>query len=264
MRRFSLTLLLAGALASGGCFQFTTLVTVKGDGSGTITEHVLFTSAALAQLRQFAALAGGGLQNFETLSEQQARDAADTMGVGVTYVSSTPIDTVEGQGRDITYAFTDVNQLRLDIQPPAPGGLPIYGPNTTAPRVTFSLTRPAGGPVMLRISSPQLPGARRSGPVGNLPPPDQIARAKPLIAGARLAIVIDPVGQLVRTSSPYVDGRRVTLIDVDADQLLQDETLRRLQAAGSTDDARAALKDAPAVKINFDPEITIEFTPTPR
>jgi hypothetical protein len=259
MRRFTLSLLLSGALASGGCFQYSTVITVKGDGSGTISEHVLFTTAALAQLRQFAALAGGGLQNFEPLSEQQARDAADAMGFGVTYVSSTPIDTAEGQGRDITYAFTDVNQLRLDAQPPAPGGLPIYGPSTTAPRVSFSLSRPSGGPAMLRISSPQLPGARRTGPAANLPPPDQIAMAKPLIAGARLAIAIDPVGQLVRTSSPYVDGGRVTLLDVDVDQLLQDDTLRRLQAARSIDEARAALKDAPAVKINFDPEITIEF-----
>ena len=35
----------------------------------------------------------------------------------------------------------------------------------------------------------------------------------------------------------------------------------RFKAAGNIDDARAALKDVPAVKINFDPEITIEFNP---
>jgi hypothetical protein len=85
---------------------------------------------------------------------------------------------------------------------------------------------------------------------------------KPLIAGARLAIAVDPVGQLVRTNSSYVDGRRVTLIDVELDQLLEGDALQRLQAAASIDDAKAALQGVPGVKINFDPEITIEFTPT--
>ena len=83
-------LLLAGGLCSG-CFQFSTVLSVKGDGSGTIDERLIFTQAAVAQLRQFAALAGGGPQQaFEPVTEQQARAAAATMGPGVTYVSSTP------------------------------------------------------------------------------------------------------------------------------------------------------------------------------
>ena len=50
---------LALAIVSSGCFQMTTVMKVKGDGSGTIDHRMLFTRQALAQLRQFAALGGG-------------------------------------------------------------------------------------------------------------------------------------------------------------------------------------------------------------
>ncbi|OFV93120.1 MAG: hypothetical protein A3G76_16865 [Acidobacteria bacterium RIFCSPLOWO2_12_FULL_65_11] len=54
-------LVFLAAIVCGGCFHFQTVITLNGDGSGTVNERVLFTSAALAQIRQFTALAGGGV-----------------------------------------------------------------------------------------------------------------------------------------------------------------------------------------------------------
>ena len=52
-------LLLAGALTTGACFQMTTVLKVNADGSGTINHRMVYTKAALAQLKQFAAFGGG-------------------------------------------------------------------------------------------------------------------------------------------------------------------------------------------------------------
>ena len=83
---------------------------------------------------------------------------------------------------------------------------------------------------------------------------------KPMFAGAHLSIVIEPAGALVRTSSPYVDGQRVTLVDVNVDSLLGDDTLvPRLQAARTPEETKAILKSVPGLKVNLDPEITVEF-----
>src|SRR5579872_1958789 len=101
------------AVVCSACFQLSTVMTVKADGTGTIQQRMLFTQAALGQLRGLAALGGGNGQGFDPMSEKQARDAAASLGTGVTYVSSTPIKNAAGEGRDITYAFTDVNQLKL-------------------------------------------------------------------------------------------------------------------------------------------------------
>jgi hypothetical protein len=55
----------------------------------------------------------------------------------------------------------------------------------------------------------------------------------------------------------------VTLLDIDLDTVLADETLLpRIQAVAATPaQAKAVLLAAKGLKINLDPEITIEFTP---
>lgn len=260
MRYVRFVLVLAGALMCGACFQFSTVMTLKADGTGTIDQRLLFTQAAVAQLRQLAALGGGG-QEFDPLSEKQAREAAASMGRGVTYVSSTVINTSEGVGRDIKYAFTDVNQLSLTQAPPPPGGMPVPPPSgDSGDRLAFKLTRQPDGHALLTIAVPQLPVFGGDNAPSNSPSADQIAMLKPMLAGARLSIAVEPAGQLIRTSSPYVTGQRVILVNVNVDSLLADDTLlQRLQAARTPDEAKAIVKSVPGVEVNLDPEITIEF-----
>jgi len=53
----------------------------------------------------------------------------------------------------------------------------------------------------------------------------------------------------------------VTLVNVAFDQLLaNDAAFSRLQTARSIEDVRAAMTEVPGLKVNLDPEITIEFT----
>ncbi|OLB61412.1 MAG: hypothetical protein AUI11_09870 [Acidobacteria bacterium 13_2_20CM_2_66_4] len=93
---------------------------------------------------------------------------------------------------------------------------------------------------------------------------EQLQGLKAMLAGAHLLLAMEPQGRLVRTSSPYVDGQRVTLLEVDLDRVLGDEAfLDRLRAAKTLDEVRAVTKDAPGLKINLDPEITVEFTGQP-
>jgi hypothetical protein len=83
---------------------------------------------------------------------------------------------------------------------------------------------------------------------------------RPMLAGAHITIAIEPAGRLVHTSSPYADGQRVTLADVNVDSLLNDATLiARLQAARTPDEMKTVLNSVPGLKVNLDREITIEF-----
>jgi len=252
---------LAAAVLSSACFQMSTVLKVNADGTGTIDHRMLYTTAALAQLRQFAAFGGGRGQLVDPLSEEQARTMAASIGTGVTYVSSTLVDTTAGKGRESTYAFTDVTQLRISTQPAAPGGIAIKTPafSTEAEAVTFSLTREPTGNAVLHIHVPEpnfLDALASPAAQG------QLAMIKTALGGAHVLLVAEPAGTLVRTSSPYADGQRVTLLEVDLDEILKDETLLpRLQAAKSNDEARTILQGAKGLKINLDRDITIEFTP---
>lgn len=258
-RAFRAALLLTGALMSGACFQMTTVLKVNGDGSGTINHQMVYTKAALAQLKQFAALSGRG---GDPLSEQQARDMTASIGPGVTYVSSEPITTPLGQGRDATYAFTDVSQLRISTQPAAPGGLTVRTQafSTQSESITFTMTHEANGNAVLHIHVPE---PNYLSAFGSPQATGQIAMVKTMLAGARVLLAAEPAGTLVRASSPYAEGPRVTLLEVDLDQVLQDETLLpRVQAATTPDEAKAIITGAAGLKINLDPDIRIEFTPT--
>ena len=107
----------------------TTVLKVNGDGSGTINHRMVYTKAALAQLKSVRGVRRRPRRRrADPLSEQQARDMTASIGPGVSYVSSELVTTPLGQGREAIYAFTDVSTLRISTQPAAPGGINIKTP----------------------------------------------------------------------------------------------------------------------------------------
>ena len=263
-----LSLIVAATVSATACFQSSTVLKVKADGSGTIEQRTLLTDAAIDQLRAFTILGGGTGRDIDPLSEEQARSLAAAIGPGVTYLSSTPVRTPGAQGRESLYAFSDVTRLRISQQPQIPGGVAVQAPglNTATDPITFGLTRQEDGNILLRILVPRLSGLPLGAPGANgsisPPSPDQIAMVKQVLAGARLSVVVEPEGHVLRTSSPYVDGERVTLLDIDVYLATKDPALLdQLQTAKTLEEARTAVRGVPGLKINLDPEITIEFTP---
>jgi hypothetical protein len=264
MRALAFALLLTVGLACEGCFQSNTLITVNGDGSGTLEQTLLFSGAALIQMRQVAPLAGGSSKAFDPFSEEQARQSAASLGPNVRYVSSKSITTGDALGRTAVYAFPDINQLRLNEQPPAPGGVTIRSKQlNTEQNIRFVLAPQPDGHVLLRILVPQPPEPARGRTAAPLrPSPEEIATMKETFAGARLSIAVRPSGEIVRTSSPWVENGTVTVIDLDFDRLAGDDgALARLRGVGSVEEAKAALSGVPGVKIPASREVTIEFTP---
>jgi hypothetical protein len=257
MRISRASLILVLGLTSTACFQVDTLVRLRADGSGTIEQRVLFTAAALDQMKQLGSLGGNGA-DFDPLSEDNAKAMAADLGPGVSYVSSTPLKTPEGEGRTMIYAFKDIRQVQVSQQPPgadALGGSRGFG---------FALARQPNSNVVLTIHMPPSGGLPGAGPGGTppLPSPDQMTFVKQLLAGAHVAIAVEPAGRLVKTNSPYVDGNRVTLLDLDLDRLLGDDaTLAKLQAAKDSADAQAILAGVPGIKIVTGQDISIEFAP---
>jgi hypothetical protein len=150
----------------------------------------------------------------------------------------------------------------MNQQPQIPGAsIGSDSLNTMKDTVAFAMGRTENGNALLTISMPQprLDHALSFGGQGNAPSPEQLAMARQIFSGARVNIGIEPSGTLVRTSSPYVSGNHVTLLDVDFDQLMTPSTLERLRAVTTADELREALKDVPGLTVSLDPQITIEF-----
>ena len=106
----------AAALALGlsSCLEIHETVTLKKDGSGTIVEETVL-GAQLSAMMQMAALQGGGGAAPEMFGEEAAKKRAEKFGKGVTVAKVEKINQEGKSGSRVTYQFTDINTVSLDM-----------------------------------------------------------------------------------------------------------------------------------------------------
>jgi hypothetical protein len=195
--------------------------------------------------------------------------AAERMGEGVTFVSATPLKEADGfEGSTATFAFTDIRKVRVDQDPNLPGS--ATGGFSTPPKggspVTFDFARD-GGSSTLTITLHDKPksGAAPSAPAGgpDMTNPQMLETMKAMFKGFRVGIDIEVAGTLVKTNADHVAGSRVTLLEMDVEKLLQDESKlaqvqKMLGPDASVSELKPYLKDVKGLKVN-DPVVTIQF-----
>jgi len=83
-----------------------------------------------------------------------------------------------------------------------------------------------------------------------------MAMMRPMLAGMYVDVAIAVDGQIVKTNAPFVDGTRVTLVELDMNKVMQDDAAwTRLQSAKTPEEMR----NITGVKMSTGPTITIEF-----
>jgi hypothetical protein len=259
MRRLSVLLL---ALACSACLRSETVINLRPDGSGTVVQENAMSAQALAMLKSMvpanpnAQTAGAMTSPF---GEEQARKTADKMGV--TFVSGEPFKTADLEGYRARYSFDDITKVKVSMDDAASAG---QDKGTTVP---FGLTFDRGAASsVLTIQMPEKkPGS--PDPLKQLPvapgggDPAMAAQAmsmmKMMMKGLYIDISLNAGGRIIKTNAPHVDGTRVTLLQVDFDKLLADESaLQKLQQAGSE---LKNLAGIPGLKVVTDPKVAIEF-----
>ncbi|HEY3884966.1 MAG TPA: hypothetical protein VGL62_07150 [Vicinamibacterales bacterium] len=256
-------LCIAASAALAGCFQSSTIVKLQTDGSGTIEETLTMNTQAMSQLSAFAAMGNNGKGDAsapkEVLSEADARAGAAKLGTGVTYVSSEKIQNADVTGRKVIYAFKDIRQLSIQ-EVNSPSHLGDGSVSSTDAPMTFKLQQlPDGHSVLTIDNTAASKGSGIPGSDNNRNGAQAAQMMKVLFHGLKINVEIR-VGRLIRTNIPYVAGNTVTLLGIDFDQLLANpDAFDRLTNAKTPADTRAAIKQANGVKVNLDPQLTIEF-----
>jgi hypothetical protein len=277
MRHFGALPAILAAFLVGGCLNSTTVINVKADGSGTIEQTLLMNKQAMAQLQQMTGALGqgGAPKKGGPFDEQAMRNAASSMGEGVTFVSATPMNTADAEGTRAVYSFKDITKIRLEQKPSSPGGnlTPVGIPSANAAdNLLFRFAKTPAGNALVTVVFPEakINEARKAAqaqqgqaPAGKPADPMQaaaLAMMKPMLNGLKVSIVLQPAGRIVKTNSPFVQGQQVTLLEMDLGQLLADEAmLQKLQGAGSLEDIKAMLKGVKGAKVNPDREVSVEF-----
>jgi hypothetical protein len=265
------------ALATG-CITASTSIKIKPDGSGTIEQSVAMKAEAAEQFAAMAAGFGGAAGKEggakaappELFTEKQMQEAASKYGEGVTFVSSKPIKTKDFVGRTATYAFTDITKVHINQKPPAPkdGMAPS---SKSADDVAFKFAKQPGGSSVLTVVFPEPDlskkkpadaAAKKEGAAKDQKmDPKQLEMAKTMLDGLHISIDLDVApGHIVKTNSPYVEGSKVTLLEMDFSQLISnDKLLSEVAEPSSIEEAKKLLQGVKGFKVNLDREVSVEF-----
>jgi hypothetical protein len=247
---------------------------VKPDGSGTIEQSIAMKAEAAAQLTAMASTFGDAAEKDkdkppappELFSEKDMREAAAKFGEGVTFVSSQPIKTKDLTGRVATYSFADITKVRVNQKPPSPKGAPAEDESKgkAADDVAFTFLRHPGGTSVVTVLFPEPDLSKKKDKDADTeskkPDPTQLAMMKKMLDGLRIEIALEVAGAIVKTNSPYVQGSKVTLLEMDfAELITNDAVLGKLANPESIEDAKQMLKGVKGVKVNLDREVSVEF-----
>lgn len=264
-----LVLAVVAAAFLSGCITSQTLIKLRPDGSGTIEQTTTMGAEAMAQLAGMAAAFGkesgaAASPPPDFFSEAEARAAASKMGGDVKFVSSEKIKTAEAEGLRAIYAFTDITKLRINQKPNAPGGATMSSDNPED--IGFHFVKSGGGNSVVTVIFPEpkfdaSATTAESAKSGARPSPQDLAMAKQLFKGLKIAIDLSVDGRIVSTNSPFVAGNRVTLLEMDFEELLSnDALLASVQQPKSIEEAKKLLKGVKGFKINLDREVKVEFS----
>jgi hypothetical protein len=169
-------------------------------------------------------------------------------------------------GTFVAYEFPDVTRLMdVDLIPDLPGLGQFW--RAMSPDVHSTTVRMALEPIgdsleRLTVHLPRFrldpstepPSAWASGP------PSEMAALKDLMNGARVTITIASESPIVRTTSPFREGDRVTLVDVDLGEALFSREVQRMSVTpGTFDELLSWFATVPGVTMSPLPDITLDF-----
>ena len=239
-----------------GCVQQHTVVKLKPDGSGTVEVTELFS-------KQFLAMGGDTPEGrAQIYSEAKSKAKAAVIGAEFVKVEAMKDGTFEGQ--KATYTFKDITTVKFEQfgadDKPQDGGAPKEPKDPVV--VTFD--KSDEGHHLLKLVFPK--GKVKPKPKDD-PKKDpaeeatQLAAMKPLFEGARFSLVIIPEGEIVKTSSEFVDGSTVTLYDIPLPELLNHpDVMKKMDESPDDPETMSKLfKELKGMKMISNNEFTLEF-----
>lgn len=269
MNALRLLLALVAAFLFSGCLQVDSVVSVKSDGSGTVTQNVTMSKKAIEQIASIAQGFGGKKdgakqKSFDLLDEAKLKAAAAKMGNGVTFVSVKKISTEESSGYVVVYAFKDINTLKVNQNPS--DAIPDFGGAGKKEEkfefMTFTFTK--GSPASLVINTPGgaiKPRKEKDG-ISDADAEKGIKMAQQMFKDMKLTIAVQVEGTIAETDAEHVAGNRITMAEMDFNKLLADPAkLKELTKAepGSFEEAKRLMKGVNGIKVETKSAVKVKF-----
>lgn len=234
------------------CLEMETVVSVKKDGSGTITENVKI-GAQMAGMMAMGAEEGADPLD-EQFGEEALKENAKKYGEGVELLSSERGKDDSGKITvQAVYKFADVNKVKLSF-----GGMMNDEESVEEEEDAPKLSMKDG---VLTIGVPAPDGSDMG--FGDEDMTDeQMAMMAPMMAGMKVSMIIKGENGIAETNATYHEGDSVTLFAMEMDEVLKNEgglkAMKKLEVEGREEFGKA-VKEVKGVDIESKETVTIKL-----
>jgi len=227
-------------LTLSSCFEVNSTISLKKDGSGTITEEMYFGEQMLGMIAMAAAQGGDNKKDpwAEILNEEQYKEAAKGFGEGVKFVKAEKVDADGKKGVRVTFSFADINKL-VYSEPSLIGAMETNGAGKEQ-KGNPPIFKYADGKldVTLPANSKEALKNKKGDKKLN---EQEIDMSKQMLKDMHIRLKLKCVGGINKSSASFTNGDTVTLMDLDCNKLLADEGAMKLLADGAHPFEDAAL-----------------------
>ncbi len=261
------------ALPLSGCLQIDTTIHVNKDGSGTISEKVLFSKSFVDMIRGFSESFqdSAGSEEFTMFKEEDIFNDAQEYGENVKYVSHELVSEENWEGYKAVFSFDDITRVKLSPDPDSKVDLGDGSPQGETGGSDFYYFRfVKGNTPELIIERPdeefsqeeseseetnETTGEEQDSNEMN----DQIVK---MMEGMKINMGIEVDGKITGSNATYVEGSKVTLFQMDLAEMMKNKEgfdEFRKNEPQNIDQMKKYLEKLPGIKIEFEKPVSIKF-----
>ncbi len=238
------------SLGLNSCLESDTTISVKKDGSGTLTENV-FLGAQMMGLMQM----GGGAEGEDPLaqfSEESLKEKAKVYGKGVEFVEVKKEKRDGGINYVMVYKFADIAEVKFT---PGASLNPIEKIEEEGEKI-FSFE---DGELTIELPNPAEEEYDFGGEdVGE----EQMAMMVPMMAGLRVNVSLVCEDEIESTNATYRDGNTITLMGMNFDELMTNEggieVMKKLKVE-TREEFAVAVKEVKGFQVEAEEKVSIKF-----
>ena len=255
MSLFRLMIAALSLFGLASCFQVENTISVNKDGSGTITETMLFGDQMKMMLDMAAAQGGGNAKDPFAEMKKNAAGRAKKLGEGVEFVSAERIDEGGKLGMKIVYKFSDINKLKYSVNTDVGmnGGAPA-DKQDEQDNMTFKLE---GDKLTILQKHPDEDKAAEALPEELAP--QMLAMMQGMMKDMRVTTKIKIESGIAKTDATHVDGDVITIADIQMGNVVSDpEKLKAIQS-GDFDKIKEAMEGVDGVKFEDKESVSVQM-----
>lgn len=281
IKRVSLIGILSVIILLTACIDSTTVISVRKDGSGTITEVMYIDESVTSMMEGMFAEMGGEEEKEKgkkPIDVEEYKSKAMQLGADVKFVSAKEVARGDGaSGIEVVYAFDDVRKLNIQATPDNPMGdemAGMMGAESTESEeaespITFDFKKGGTSQLIIHMPEKDEPEVSEEVPEAAEESPEMAAQGmammKQFLAGFRIRIMVNVLeGKIQKTNASFVDNKdTVTLFDIEMGEIFSNEEyLKEWQSMSQVKDMSTAMqkmKNIPGLKIETAERVEINF-----